>query len=199
MTLDAIVRVFEALDASFDTTPRWRGADLDRLLDERHAGLVERVASHVRHVGWDPLAELTYSEFGERGSIDLLALRAGSRRVAVFEMKTDLPRIEETLRRHDVKARLASKLVKARFGWWPLEVGRILVLPEEDRLRRVVLRHETTFRSAYPGTSREARAWLREPDGPLAAIWFLSDTRGARGTGKSARPRRIRPRCPRPI
>jgi transcriptional regulator with XRE-family HTH domain len=192
MTLDTVARIFAALDASFDAVPRWHGADLERLLDERHAGIVERVARHARDLGWSPIAEITYSEFGERGSIDLVAVRADARIVVVFEMKTDLPKIEETIRRHDEKVRLAPRLVKARLGWWPTVVGRVLVLPEDDRLRRIVLRHETTFRSAYPGTSRAVRRWLREPSGSLAANWFLSAMRGSSRNGGSSLPRRIR-------
>ena len=42
-------RVFAALDARIDLLPRWQGAELDRLLDARHAGptevLVRRLSS----------------------------------------------------------------------------------------------------------------------------------------------------------
>jgi len=41
------VEVFAAVDAGFDGTVRWRGGELDRLLDERHAALVGAFATEL--------------------------------------------------------------------------------------------------------------------------------------------------------
>ncbi len=43
------------------------GAALDRLLDQRHAGLVERSIVVQRSYGWRCETEVTFSEYGERG------------------------------------------------------------------------------------------------------------------------------------
>ena len=196
MRLDTARRIFVSLGATLDASPRWRGADLDRLLDEAHAALVEEVARHAERTGWIPLAEVTYSEFGERGSIDLLAARADHRAIAVFEMKTDVPKVEEMLRRHDEKARLAPKIAKARLGWWPECVARVLVLPESDRLRRLLDRHHATLRSAYPASGRAIRRWLLRPTGDLAAIWFISGMRTVPATGRARVTSRVRKPAP---
>ncbi|HEY8870152.1 MAG TPA: helix-turn-helix transcriptional regulator [Candidatus Limnocylindrales bacterium] len=190
--LGLIRRLFAALGASFDGDVRWRAGDLDRLLDERHAAVVGAATRILMGAGWEVAPEVTYSEWGERGSIDLLAGHAASRSVAVLEIKTDIPKVEETVRRHDEKTRLASKLAERRFGWRPEVVSRVLVLPEEVTLRRTIQRHEATFRAAYPMTSRDVRRWLRLPSGPASGVWFLSVKRPSLGSRGSGGPRRVR-------
>ena len=60
---------------------QWRGGDLDRLLDEAHAGLVERVAQLLRRLGWQVLVEVSYTASANGApSTCLLGTRAhGSR------------------------------------------------------------------------------------------------------------------------
>lgn len=180
--LGTIRRIFRALEASFEGMVRWRAGDLDRLLDERHAALVESVASRLRAWGWSVHPEVTFAIWGERGSIDLLAVRLDVRAAGVFEMKTDVPRVEEAIRRHDDKARLASTIVRERFGFAPVSIGRVLVFPEDRSLRRLLDHHESTFQAAYPSSSRAVRAWLRQPTGPLAGIWFLTGSHPRTGS-----------------
>jgi hypothetical protein len=67
-----------------------------------------------------------------------VAWHAPSATLHVVEVKTSLVSVEETLRRHDVKARLAARIVGDRFGWWPRNVARLLVLPDESTARRRV-------------------------------------------------------------
>jgi hypothetical protein len=180
------------LGARFDGNVLWRGGELERLMDERHSLLDDHSAGIYRHDGWETLPEVTFQHFGERGSIDLLCLHPGTRSAAVNEMKSDIPSVEETHRRHDVKVRLAARIVEERFGWRPLIVARILVLPEESRRRRIVESRASVFRAAYPATSREIRAWIREPSGPMAGIWFLSPTDEERRNRVPGGARRIR-------
>ncbi|HUG49211.1 MAG TPA: hypothetical protein VMP67_12460 [Candidatus Limnocylindria bacterium] len=149
------------------------------MLDERHAALVERALRVYVSRGWQAAVEVTYSEWGERGSIDLLCGHPGTRSAVVNEIKTSFGSLEETNRLLDVKVRLASKLIEKRFGWQPLVVSRVLVLPADDALRRVVSRHGHTMDSAYPARSREVRAWIRRPSGTLRGIWFLSEVANA--------------------
>jgi hypothetical protein len=98
-------RVLAALDAWLVAEVRWRGAALDRLLDEDHATIVALVVSLLTAYGWETRVELTYSEFGERGSFDILAWHAPSRTLLVIEIKTDLPpqkpRSESSMKRRD--------------------------------------------------------------------------------------------------
>jgi transcriptional regulator with XRE-family HTH domain len=74
MPLRSLVAIARALDAELVVMIRWRGGDLDRLLDEGHAALVGRVAEWLARLGWAIRPEVTYSVWGERGSIDLPCL-----------------------------------------------------------------------------------------------------------------------------
>ena len=109
--------ILAALDASLVIEVRWPTGALERLLDEDHATVVARVADVFRLAGWEVPVEVTHSEWGERGSIDLLAYHAGSGTVLVVEVKTDLPSAEATLRKLDEKVRLAPKIARVRLGW----------------------------------------------------------------------------------
>jgi transcriptional regulator with XRE-family HTH domain len=56
-------RVFAPLDARWEPTVTWRGGDLDRVLDEAHARLVDEVVRRLVALRWDVRVEVTYSEF----------------------------------------------------------------------------------------------------------------------------------------
>jgi transcriptional regulator with XRE-family HTH domain len=184
--------VFAALGARFDGVVAWRGGEIDRLLDERHASLVGQAAAVYRANGWEAIPEVTFQRYGDRGSIDLLGLHPPTRSASINEMKSDILSVEETHRRHDVKVRLAASIVEERFGWRPKAIGRILVVPEETRIRRAVGRHAAVFGAVYPASSREVRSWIRQPSGSLAGIWFLSPTRPARDRRAPGGPKRVR-------
>lgn len=171
---DRVERVAAALDAELVVFVRWRGGDLDRLLDEAHATLVGIVAGDLESLGWQVVAEVTYSVYGERGSIDLLAWHAATSVLLVIEVKSELTSIEETLRRHDAKVRLAAGIVRERFGWAPTTVARLLALPADSTSRRRVARHDAVLRRSYPLRGRPARAWLRRPETTAAGILTFS-------------------------
>jgi transcriptional regulator with XRE-family HTH domain len=193
LALRTIRGLFGAVEARVMLAPRWRGAEPERLLDEDHAVIVELVARRLERMGWLAYLEVTYSEYGERGSIDVLGLRAAARAVVVVEVKTDVASVEAVGRKVDEKARLAPVIVKARFGWTPVVVGRVVVMPDTMRLRRLVQRHEAIGRM-FPVDAHRVRAWLRAPVGEFAGLWFLSDShqRTTRGPRASSA-RRIRP------
>jgi hypothetical protein len=170
-----VQRLFRAAGGQARLTTWWNGAAADRLLDERHAALVERAAALFTKRGWLTPAEVTFSEYGERGSIDLFAVQSRLRVVAVCEIKSAVGSLEETNRMLDIKERLAPKLAFQRFGWRPTHVGRLLILPDESTVRRTVARHAATMDTLYPARSREVRAWLREPDRSIRGVWFLSE------------------------
>lgn len=196
LSMDLIRRVFAALEARFEGVVTWRGGQLDRLLDERHASIVETAARLLPADGWQHQVEVTFASFGERGSIDLLAVHHATRTVAVLEVKSDIASIEETHRRHDVKVRLARTIVRERFGWDPASVGRILVLPEDRTLRRIVARHEATFGASYPARNREVRAWLKNPQGSIAGLLFVTPMPARHRRRAGGGPQRIRSRAP---
>lgn len=175
VTGDVLRSVVAALGARVRTSAWWNGAALDRILDERHAALVERAIAVLRSRGWETAAEVTFSTYGERGSIDVMAGRAAKRSLLVCEVKTAFGSLEETHRSLDAKERLAPALCRERFDWSPTTTSRILILPDDRTLRRVVDRHALTMASVYPARSREVRRWLREPAGRMRGIWFLSE------------------------
>jgi transcriptional regulator with XRE-family HTH domain len=168
--LEAIAR---ALEAEVVVSVRWRGADLDRLLDEHHAALVGRIAARLGRLGWEVRPEITYSIYGERGAIDLLAFHRATATLPVVEVKTDLVSVEETLRRHDAKARLALRVAKEQLGWTGESVGRLLVLPEGATVRRRVERHDDVLRRSYPARQEAIRRWPRTPTGPQSGLLFM--------------------------
>jgi transcriptional regulator with XRE-family HTH domain len=191
LSIRLIRRVFLVLEAGFDGNVRWRAGDVERLLDESHAAIVEATAAFLRGHGWLVIEE-SYSEYGERGSIDILAVSESHLAAAVVEVKGDLASVEATIRKHGEKVRLAPTIVARRWGWRPRHVGRILVVGEDRTARRVVERHEATFRSTYPGASRAVRDWLTAPTGNIAGIWFLSPRTGRAGSQRAGGSRRVR-------
>lgn len=189
MTLRRLRHLFAVFDAELVVFVRWRGGDVDRLLDRGHAALAEAVAGDLEPLGWVVEPEVSYSEFGERGSIDLLAWHPASRSLLVIEVKTELTSIEETIRRHDVKTRLGAKIARDRLGWDPISVSRLLVLPDERTPRRHVEGHQRLFAGAYPVRGWDVRRWLRtrassQPPASMAGLLFLplnGGTRAGRG------------------
>lgn len=172
--VERVRAAFAAADARLYLKPWWQGAAADRLVDEEHAAIVERVAAVFSKRWWRPEIEVTFSEFGERGSIDLFAAHQATRTVAVCEIKSAFGSLEETNRSIDAKVRLAPAIALRVFGWRPAFVGRLLIVPDHGSVRRVVREHAATMTSLYPARSRQIRAWLRKPDCDLAGIWFLS-------------------------
>lgn len=181
-----------AMDAELVISLRWRGADLDRLLDEGHAALAGRVTMLLEELGWEVRPEVSYSVFGERGSIDLLAWHAPTRTLLVIEIKTDLASIEATLRKLDEKVRLAPRVAAERFGWEPRAVAFLLVLPDASTPRRQVRRHDAVLAKVFTLRGSMMRQWLSAPAGGMGGLMFLSVTRGGRARPGPVSRRRIR-------
>lgn len=200
VSIAVVRRLVAAIGAEYDGLLRWRGGAVDRLLDARHAALVERFIRRLGVDEWESAAEVTYSHYGERGSIDTLSFHRVARVGLVGEIKSEITTIESTGRKLDAKTRLArDHLIEARFGVRPVAVGRLLVLPATDAARRVVDRHGATFEAMLPDRGVAVRRWLRTPAGPLAGILFLADSGGSGVTGRIGPRRRVRrPSSPRP-
>jgi transcriptional regulator with XRE-family HTH domain len=186
-------RIFAALDARWEPTVSWRGGDIDRLLDEEHARIVGSISQRLAAAGWDVAVEVTYAEFGERGSIDVLGARRERLSMVVVEVKSELTAIESTLRKLDEKVRLVrGSLGCQRFGFRPSAVSRLLVLPSTKTARRRVDRSADVLGIAFPARGASVRGWLREPAGDLAGILFVSDTNGSGVTHRPGGPKRVR-------
>jgi transcriptional regulator with XRE-family HTH domain len=200
LQVSTIRAVADAVGAEWDPSLRWRGGELDRLIDEAHATLVGAVGRRLGADGWETRPEVTYSIYGERGSIEVLAWHAGAKMLLVVEVKTAIASLEETLRRHDAKTRLALRIGRERCGWEADGVSSMLVLPASSTSHRQVARHGAVLGAAYPFRGNALRRWLRTPREPSAGLLFLPSI--APGTGIHGRPTasRVRQRSdgPRP-
>jgi transcriptional regulator with XRE-family HTH domain len=190
LAIDAVDAVAEALGATADINLRWRGEALDRLLDESHARLVELVVRRLRDLGWEVAVEVTFSAFGERGSIDVLAFHPARRALVVIEVKSVVPDAQAMLAAMDRKGRLAPELALGR-GWDARSVARVLVIRDTRTNRRRLERIGESVRALLPGGSREVQRWLRDPaDRSVSGVWFVPDARSA--DGAAARRQRVR-------
>lgn len=172
LSLRRVRLMFGALDARFEGVVTWRDGEADRLLDERHARLVGAVADRLRKGGWEVHVEVTFSIYGDRGSLDILAVRPKERLALVVEAKSEIASIEETLRRLDVKDRLAGVVVQERLGWKPVTVSRLLVVADGQTARRRVAVHSATLMAAYPARGIVVRRWLANPAGRMSGLLF---------------------------
>lgn len=93
-----VERCFDALDARLEVRASWHGAALDRLLDEGHARLVSQVVRVLERLGWIVEVEVSFSIYGERGSIDVLGWKPAERALVVVEVKSEFGSVEGTLR-----------------------------------------------------------------------------------------------------
>jgi transcriptional regulator with XRE-family HTH domain len=174
MSLDVLLRIATALGARLSIRVYWQGEALDRLRDERHAALVERALRWLAADGWLTRTEVTFSEFGERGSIDVLAFQAATGALLVVEVKSVVPDLQAMLSSLDRKWRL-GRAVASAIGWQAGTVSRLLVLPDDRTARRRVATHSVTFDTALPLRTVEVKRWVRSPTGSIAGILFLTD------------------------
>lgn len=188
--------VAQALDARIDAYIRWRGGDLARLVNARHAGMHEAVARlFAGMAGWVAEPEVSFSIYGERGVIDVLAWHAATRSVLVVELKTELVDISELMGTLDRKRRLSATVARER-RWDAATISAWVAVADGRTNRRTLSGHAVAIRSKLPADGRTVRAWLQRPVGPLAALSFLPTDHHA-SSGRSLAPaRRVRRRQP---
>jgi transcriptional regulator with XRE-family HTH domain len=184
VNLRRLETVCEVLGASLDVRVRWHGEGLDRLLDEAHAQMVERLVRRLTGVGWECAVEASFNEYGERGSVDVLAWHGSTRSLLVCEVKSILPDAQAALAPLDRKARLGARIARGR-GWAPACVSRLLVVADSSTARRRVTALDATFRTAFPVRGVAVSGWFREPVGAISGLMFLPDARLA-GLGRPA-------------
>jgi transcriptional regulator with XRE-family HTH domain len=196
LTLETVDRVAGAVGASADLLLRWQGEGLDRLLDEEHARMVEAVVRRLRALGWDVAVEVSFSRFGERGSIDVLAWHPEHRALAVFEVKSVTPDMQAMLVGLDRKARLGPVIARER-GWEPEVVAKVLVIGDTRTNRRRLEAHAATVAAALPAGTRQVQRWLADPGrNGLAGVWFLANGRAAAGSPRARQRVRARRSAP---
>jgi transcriptional regulator with XRE-family HTH domain len=178
LRLASVAAVATALGGRVRLVVQADGADGDRMLASRHAALHEDVARYLRGVGgWEVAPEVTFSVYGERGSIDIFARHAASRTLLVIELKTELVDANELLATLDRKVRLAERIARGR-GWIPAVVTSWVVMAEGRTNRRRVGAHREMLRGALPADGRSVGTFLAAPSGQLRALSFWSRTAG---------------------
>lgn len=196
LPLQTTEAILNTLGARVDLRVMWNGPDLDRLLDAAHAALGASVKRRLERWGWIVRVEVSYSRYGERGRIDLLAWHPATRFLLVIELKTALVDVQALIGGLDAKARLARHVAE-QFGWDVRAVVPAIVFTEDRAIRKRLLQVETLFDRFTP-RGRSAISWVRSPnEAPSGLLWFASpsDT-----TAPSSSARRVyRPRRRSPI
>jgi transcriptional regulator with XRE-family HTH domain len=174
VTVETLEKVARPLGARVVCRLSWNGEFLDRLLDADHAALVEQVVRFLAAGGWLVATEVSFSIWGERGSIDVLAFHPGTRVLLVVEVKSVVPDVQAMLVTLDRKERLALDIGRER-GWDAAVVARLLAIRENRTTRRRVEVHAATFGNAFPDRARAVRTWLARPNArrPVRGLWFL--------------------------
>jgi transcriptional regulator with XRE-family HTH domain len=193
LTLRTIERIAEALGARASLRILWQGEALDRLLDAAHAGLVDEVVRLLRSKGWEVVAEATFSHYGERGSVDVLAWHPGEEALLIVEVKSVVPDVQAVVAGMDRKCRLGPTLAAER-GWRPRSISRLLVLPEDRTARRRLAGHAATFDLALPLRTAAVRRWLGAPRAAMGGVLFLPSsqrTTARHRVGRQAGSRRV--------
>jgi transcriptional regulator with XRE-family HTH domain len=194
LSLAAIRRVVAAVDVRVDLVGRWRGGDLDRLLNRRHSVLAESFANALTTAaGWQVEPEVSFAIYGERGCIDQLAWHADAGHLLVVEFKTQLVDINELLGTLDRKRRLIRQIA-AGHGWSPRLISVWLIISDTSTTRRHAREHATLLHSRLPLDGRQLSKLLRHPTEAGSGIAFWSDSSGGSARSGSCVLARARPR-----
>ena len=179
LSLATVEVILASLGARIDVRVLWNGPELDRMLDAGHAALGVAVKRRLERRSWIVRVEVSFSRYGERGRIDLLAWYPSTGFLLVIELKTDLVDVQSLLGSLDVKARLARQ-VAAQFGWEATAVVPAIVFTEDRRIRNRLVLVDTLF-DRFPVRGRAASSWLRQPmNSPSGLLWFAAVPHEAR-------------------
>jgi transcriptional regulator with XRE-family HTH domain len=176
--LGTLRSVARALDIRIDVLPRWRGGEAERLLNAGHSAMHEQLARVFEQLpAWCSAPEVSFSIYGERGVIDIVAWHAGERALLVIELKTALVDVQDLIGSMDRKKRLAAQVVRDR-GWVPKTVSVWVIVAGSSTNRRHVNAHRAVLRSAFPTDGHTMRRWLGHPDGAVAGLSLWSNATG---------------------
>jgi hypothetical protein len=184
LRIRAIEAVIGAVGARVDIRLLWNGPELDRLFDVGHAAMSAAVKRQLERLGWIARVEVSYSRYGERGRMDLLAWHPQSRSLLVIEIKTELVDVQDLLGTLDAKARLAPG-VAHDLGWHVGPVIPAIVFAESRTTRDRVARLGTLF-DRYAVRGRAPTAWLRRPVGAPSGLLWLTGAAGPVGSRSNA-------------
>ena len=175
LPLTTLRSIATALGMWYEITPRWRGVDLDRLANGAHDALQGAILRWLARLpGWIALPEVSFSIYGERGAIDVLAWHEATRTLLIVELKTFLVDPAELVRTMNARARLGRQ-IGAEQGWRPRTVARWVIFTDTRTNRRHVAAHRDVLASLNTTDGRRMRTWLRSPDRPVSALSFWAE------------------------
>lgn len=186
--LDLLERHAAVFGLRVDVLVVGRAGSLIRLGDEEHARIVETVAAWFGEHGFLTETEASFSEWGERGRIDLLAFHPATGTLVIVEAKTQLLDLQDLFGGLNVKERLAATIAERR-GWKVAGCVTVLAVANTAANRRVVREHPSLF--AEFDTRRLSIAALRV--GSRLMHWLKAD--GGAGSWLAGRQRVSRQRA----
>lgn len=192
ITLKTLRSVTRVLVVTIDLATRWQGANTDRILNAGHARLHEDIAALLDSTaGWEHAPEVSFSIYGERGVIDILAFHAPSRSLLVVELKTELASLEDLLTVMSRRRRLAAQIAAER-GWQALKVSTWVAVRESEANERRIRRFAATLRAAFPANGHAIRSWLRHPVGSIDALSLWANALDLSLNERAATRKRVR-------
>lgn len=195
LPLTRTLAMCRAMDIRLDFVPRWRGGDLDRMMNARHSAMAEVVAGWFgRLPEWVLRPEVSYSIYGERGVIDFVAWHPLRRAMLLIELKTELVEIGELIATADRRRRLAPRIGR-ELGWVPDVVGMWVLVLESTANARRIRAHRSILHAAFPSDGRVMARWLQAPTVPISGLSMRSVPQllnaGPGGTKRVRRPRAL--------
>ena len=113
LTIGKLRRVAGVLEVELAVEARWRGGALERSLAHRHAAMSEAVTRLLQGAGWEVRPEVSFSHFGERGVVDLVAWHAERHVLLLIELETEIVDVNQLLGVTDRRRRLAHVIARS--------------------------------------------------------------------------------------
>jgi transcriptional regulator with XRE-family HTH domain len=191
VTVGQLRAVVQANGAWLENRIHTPGDDGLRMLRRAHAEAQQQVIERLASDNWITVPEASFSIYGERGVIDVLAWQPLHRALLIVETKTLLVDLGDLLATMDRRIRLSGTIAAER-GWAPQVVGAWIAVTDTRLNRQRLSTYAELLRSAFPADGRQIGAWLREPRTAIRALGFLHRVAVGDLRHVSATPRRVR-------
>lgn len=178
-----IRRCLAVLEVRLDLVPAWRGTMIDRVRDERHAVLEAAWKERLEGWRWLTWAEVSYSQYGERGRVDLVAWESRARVLVVVEVKSEIVDVQALLGSLDQRVRLGPNIAASLGLPRPERIVPMVVASDTTANRQRVMRFGPLF-ARFDLRGREAVSWLRSREAGAhlpSGLLVFSDLRPAHG------------------
>jgi len=197
LSVGSLRAIAAALGAEALVVVRYRGAELDRLLDAGHARLQDRWKRRLESYGWTVWVEVSFNHYGDRGRVDLFAWHVGAGLVLIVEVKTVVADLQSLIGSLDVKVRVAPHILPQLGIRAGVSVVPALAVADTSTNRRRIRAHESLF-ARYALRGSAALAWLRAPRPTGAAVLLFTSLPKVAGNDlrQPGRQRVRRPQAP---